>query len=844
MSLMIGTVEFLSSGQDAWKEATEGMELAGGDKIRTGNNGMASILFSNGSIVTLKPNTEFEIQSLSISKDEDSVEYKLQLTRGKLRAILEELGEGSSFEIRTPTAVAAVRGTLFYLYVREVTADELPEGVEERLMTELFVEEGGVLYINTISGKFYAVSVGSSSNSYEDGNITEPFEVPPDKQQEWRQGWEDILAAEPYQEPAGGDPDLGEGEGGDGGDSTGGDRQSDNENKPAAGFRDLIDQALETKDNALEAAIRAQEASDNANKAGQDLDKKRDELDEKKNEINAVYNDTLATMDNAESSYDYVNGKIQEVQEVLNDVGAEVSEEANKASGLIIVDTNTLTNQYNNYNTEFNNTLNDAADIKDKLDDLIDELSGPNAGIKERLDTASADAAYWAQRAKELAEELAEAVRKAFIEGEDATTAANNIMASLSGLVKAVQQAITEADQAIADANQASAYAEGLLGDASNMLAEMDDVIDRFKDVAGDAQEIKGQLTDVIASIEDLIDGADGVKNVLQSLIADQLRHEKDLVWKEMVTKLLEREYLRDEIRRILQDNSERRVEGYVEKISDAQTGKVLKDIHGNRVRVEQYVLRPASDVVELLNVNLRAGEDLTTMEWTTRFNKSLDSLPTGELKRLPWNDYLDTRWAWTAYIYSPYREDGRYPEEMWVEFSHNSDDFAEGRKFSERDDKKARQTIYDRQLLIKNFNDNGVMKYKENREGDQPAGTYSILSRQQNADIGGAGNNPRGFQYNFASTAGEQASIDAAFYVVSDTGIRQDGYKSLRIDDIWDALRVNMAGSNKVIGDNNLEMRFSSAALFQFGAIDMIYIPFDRMDWKDDQHIPEYSLP
>ena len=70
-----------------------------------------------------------------------------------------------------------------------------------------------------------------------------------------------------------------------------------------------------------------------------------------------------------------------------------------------------------------------------------------------------------------------------------------------------------------------------------------------------------------------------------------------------------------------------------------------------------------------------------------------------------------------------------------------------------------------------------------------------------------------------------------------------QDDYSSLTIDDIGDALRVNMAGSNKQIGDNNLEMVFNST-LFQDGDIDLIYIPFSRMDWKPDDHFPGFSLP
>ena len=110
------------------------------------------------------------------------------------------MGNGS-FEIKSPTAVAAVRGTTFYMNVREATPGEIPSDVKELLMTELFVEVGGVIYTNSLSGTYFMISPGEVSDAYGDGTITAPMEIPADKQQEWLQGWEDILAAEPYQDP-------------------------------------------------------------------------------------------------------------------------------------------------------------------------------------------------------------------------------------------------------------------------------------------------------------------------------------------------------------------------------------------------------------------------------------------------------------------------------------------------------------------------------------------------------------------------------------------------------------------------------------------------------------------
>jgi hypothetical protein len=568
LSIMIGTVEVRPHDTDVWMEATEGMMLFGGDKIRTGADGMVSILFSNGSLVSLKQDTTFEIESLNISQDKKDVDYKLQLTRGKLKAIVEELSDDSTFEIKTPTAVAAVRGTTYYLYVREVTEQELPPGVKERLATEIFVEEGGVLYTNLFSGSYFSISTGQTSSSLPDGTVSVPIDVPPDKLLEWLQGW-DILDVEAYQEPGeGGDPDPGEGGGTE---NTGGDRQSD------------------------------------------------------------------------------------------------------KLSALLL-----------------------------------------------------------------------------------------------------------------------------------------------------DAQDA----------------------------------YERELIWKEIVERLLEleeleeeyeRQFLRSEIADILEDNMERRLEGYIEKISDAQMGKVLTDVHGNRVRIEQYVLRPAPDVVELLNVNLRGGEDLTTMEWATVFNKSLDDILTsGQLRTLPWDSYLATQYNVVgdipipAYIVSPAQPNDIYPEAMGVRLMHSGDFFVETREFSDRTigDLGGIQGIRNMQLQVSNFNDGEFMIY----DGPLLArGQFIVTDNVREATIGGADFNPEGFRYDFMDQYGQTGSIGAAFYVLSDTAGRQDGYASLSIRDIWSALGVNMIPGMMSIGDNNLEMVFTSEEIFA-DPIDLIYIPFQSMEWEGNT-IPDYSL-
>jgi len=838
LSLMIGTVEVLTKEAGQWIEASEGMKLAGGDKIRTGIDGILSITFSNGSIVTLKSDTEFEIHSLNISKDKKDIDYKLKITMGKLRAIVEGLGDESSFEIETPTAVAAVRGTLFYINVVELDEADLSADLKDRLKTELFVEEGGVLYTNTASGKFFKVDAGKFSDAYRDGTISEPLDVPEDKQKEWEQGWEDILAAEPYQLPEETTvPDItGTGEGEP--EEDGGERQADWVNRLLDDEERLIQAALEASGDALEAAENAHKAEADALLAKQEVDDKTTDLIGKEGDMNDAFNAASDKKDEASALYDVAQDKVDDAQQALTDVEDEITKEENKNPHFVIVDIITLRNKYNTLQAQFDMIGEDFAALGAEIDELIELLVGAPSGsqsLLEKLNQSSTDAAFWAQQAGDLSDRLLEAATKANMEANDAA------LEALQVLIDVTQEAIDRANQAALDAGQAAQEAEKLLGGIPSLLAQMDQLVGALGDIWQDAGVLSQSFQDAAVSAKALIEKAGEVNDDILSLVSAQIRHEKDMVWQEMNRKLREQQFLRAEIRDILEANQERRIEGYIEKIADAQMGKIFRDIHGNRVRVEQYVLRPDSNIVELLNVNLRAGDDLTVLKWRTHFNKSLDTLPTGQLKTLPWNDYLDTKWAWTAYINSPHQDQGIYPNEMWVGLSHNYDGFAEGRKLAERNNGK--QAIYDRQLTVNNFNSGQPMDYKYDSEGPQPDGTFSLDAQKRNAGIGGAENNPMGFCYSYASATGEQGTLDASFYVISDLGVRQGGYDAMRVDDIWDALRVNMGSADKNIGTNNLEMIFNSAE-FQYRPIDLVYVPFDKLEWKGDSHIPDYSLP
>ena len=113
-----GTVRVLSE-----KSAVES-----GDVLITEKNTYARIKFIDNSEITLRPNSQFKIDSFAFDeakKDSDSAVFNL--IRGGLRAVTGLLGKRSKerFELNTPTATIGIRGTIFIV---DYVPSDKPEG--------------------------------------------------------------------------------------------------------------------------------------------------------------------------------------------------------------------------------------------------------------------------------------------------------------------------------------------------------------------------------------------------------------------------------------------------------------------------------------------------------------------------------------------------------------------------------------------------------------------------------------------------------------------------------------------------------------------------------------------
>ena len=108
LTAISGTVQVHSQ---AWTPiANTPYPVENGDTVRTAARGLATLTFADGSRVELAGNSSFTLEETAPNS------YVMGLSIGRLKAFVEKIAS-RSFQVRTPMAVAAVRGTEFQVEV-------------------------------------------------------------------------------------------------------------------------------------------------------------------------------------------------------------------------------------------------------------------------------------------------------------------------------------------------------------------------------------------------------------------------------------------------------------------------------------------------------------------------------------------------------------------------------------------------------------------------------------------------------------------------------------------------------------------------------------------------------
>lgn len=117
-----GEVTVLKGGASP-TPASPQLRLASKDVVKTGRNGSATILFSDGSAIQVEPNTEFEIRLMDFARGGVRDRSFMVRSGRVVSRVGQFFGAGSQSTIQTPTAVAAARGTGYSVYYDPVRRD-------------------------------------------------------------------------------------------------------------------------------------------------------------------------------------------------------------------------------------------------------------------------------------------------------------------------------------------------------------------------------------------------------------------------------------------------------------------------------------------------------------------------------------------------------------------------------------------------------------------------------------------------------------------------------------------------------------------------------------------------
>ncbi len=119
-----GNVDILRASQSVPVAARVGDPVSLGDAIRTKRKSKAEVQFNDESVIQLAPESRIVIDEYSFRSNGSRERGVLSLLRGKVRSIVSKVkaavvavgGGDSAFQIKTPTAIAGVKGTDFIVF--------------------------------------------------------------------------------------------------------------------------------------------------------------------------------------------------------------------------------------------------------------------------------------------------------------------------------------------------------------------------------------------------------------------------------------------------------------------------------------------------------------------------------------------------------------------------------------------------------------------------------------------------------------------------------------------------------------------------------------------------------
>ncbi len=163
-----GGVERMVAGEKIFSVLKPGTILSDGDKIRSGRDGFAALIFiDDKSTLKVKENSELVITG---QRTAASISKKINMDGGTIRATV--MKQNTDFVIQTPTSVASVKGTDFWMLSDPSSGDQV------------IGLEGIISLVNSETGQEIDVTSGTTGASTLDGQVavneTDPNLIPTD----------------------------------------------------------------------------------------------------------------------------------------------------------------------------------------------------------------------------------------------------------------------------------------------------------------------------------------------------------------------------------------------------------------------------------------------------------------------------------------------------------------------------------------------------------------------------------------------------------------------------------------------------------------------------------------
>ncbi|WP_460238986.1 FecR family protein [Aurantivibrio plasticivorans] len=134
LSYVSGEVTLRLRGETQYRAAQEGDLLQLGTRIRTSDKSHATIRFADGSLLILEPQSDLQLDRLTNNGESGMVDTRVRLFSGGATSKVPKRQPPVKFNVETPAAIAAVRGTEFRVSVDPALPSEMRSEVLEGLV--------------------------------------------------------------------------------------------------------------------------------------------------------------------------------------------------------------------------------------------------------------------------------------------------------------------------------------------------------------------------------------------------------------------------------------------------------------------------------------------------------------------------------------------------------------------------------------------------------------------------------------------------------------------------------------------------------------------------------------